>query len=106
MATYQSTDSDPNLFVSYGFVPNFGVGFHYQSPLFYFAASIPHLLNTERFALDNERVALATELKKLESSKNRCFSDIGKVLDALLKQKQQQENQHNPRHVGFKQSDR
>ena len=61
LATYQSADSDPNLFDRSGFVPNLGVGFHYQSPRFYFAASIPHLLNTERFALENERVALATD---------------------------------------------
>lgn len=49
---------------------------------------------------------LATELKKLESSTHRRFSEIGKVLDALLKQKQQQENQHNRRCIGFKQGDR
>ena len=51
LATYQSTDSDPSLFDRSGFVPNLGAGFHYQSHRFYFAASIPHLLNTERFAL-------------------------------------------------------
>ena len=45
------------------------------------------------------------ELKKLESSTHRRFSEIGKVLDALLKQKQQQENQHNRRRIGFKQGD-
>ena len=61
LATYQSTDSDPSLFDRSGFVPNLGVGFHYQSRRFYFAASIPRLLNTERFALENERVALATD---------------------------------------------
>ena len=61
LATYQSTDSDPSLFDRSGFVPNLGAGFHYQSHRFYFAASIPHLLNTERFALKNERVALATD---------------------------------------------
>lgn len=61
LATYQSADSDPNLFDRSGFVPNLGVGFHYQSHRFYFAAAIPHLLNTERFALENERVALATD---------------------------------------------
>jgi len=61
LATYQSADSDPSLFDRAGFVPNLGVGFHYQSRRFYFAASIPHLLNTERFALENERVALATD---------------------------------------------
>jgi hypothetical protein len=48
---------------------------------------------------------LATELKKLERSTHRRFCEIGKVLDALLKQKQQQENQHNRRRIGFKQSD-
>ena len=61
LATYQSADSDPSLFDRAGFVPNLGVGFHYQSRRFYFATSIPHLLNTERFALENERVALATD---------------------------------------------
>ena len=61
LATYQSTDNDPSLFDRSGFVPNLGVGFHYQSRRFYFAASIPHLLNSERFALENERVALATD---------------------------------------------
>ena len=49
---------------------------------------------------------LATELKKLESSTHRRFSEVGKVLDALLEQKQQQENQHNRRRIGFKQGDR
>ena len=49
---------------------------------------------------------LATELKKLESSTHRRFSEIGKVLDPLLKQKRQQENQHNRRRIGFKQGDR
>lgn len=61
LATFQSTERDPNLFDRSGFVPYLGVDFHYQSPRFYFAGSIPHLLNTERFALENERVALATD---------------------------------------------
>ena len=36
--------------------------------------------------------ALATALKKLENSTNHRFAEVGKVLDALLKQKQKQED--------------
>lgn len=61
LATYGSVERDPNLHDRSGFVPNIGVGFHYQSLRFYFAASVPRLLNTERFSLENERVSLATD---------------------------------------------
>ena len=61
LMTYGSTESDPNLINRSGAVPNLGVGFHYQSPRFYFAASVPHLLNTERFSMENNRVSLATD---------------------------------------------
>ena len=37
--------------------------------------------------------ALAAALKKLENNTHRRFSEVGKLLDALMKQKQQQENQ-------------
>jgi type IX secretion system PorP/SprF family membrane protein len=74
LATYQSTERDPNLFDRSGLVPNLGVGFHYQSRRFYFAGSIPHLLNTERFALENERVALATDRPHLYLNSAYRFS--------------------------------
>lgn len=61
LMTYGSTGSDPNLLNRSGAVPNLGVGFHYQSSRFYFAASVPHLLNTERFSMENNRVSLATD---------------------------------------------
>lgn len=57
-------------------------------------------LDSPNFQLLNQ------EIKKLESSTHHRFNEIGKVLDAMLKQKQQQENQHNRRRIGFKQGDR
>ena len=48
---------------------------------------------------------LAAALKKLENSTHRRFNEVGKVLDALMKQKQQQDNQHHRRRIGFKQGD-
>ena len=59
-----------------------------------FVAMRQHALNYE---------ALATALKTLENSTNHRFAEVSKVLNALLKQKQQQENQHNRRRIGFKQ---
>jgi len=49
--------------------------------------------------------ALAAALKKLENSTHRRFSEVGKVLDALMKQKHQQDNQQHHRRIGFKQGD-
>ena len=46
--------------------------------------------------------ALATALKKLENSTNHRFAEVGKVLDALLKQKQQQEDFKQRKRIGFK----
>ena len=46
--------------------------------------------------------ALSTALKKLESSTNHRFAEVGKVLDALLQQKQQQEDFKQRRRIGFK----
>ena len=46
--------------------------------------------------------ALTTALKKLENSTNHRFAEVGKVLDALLKQKQQQEDFQQRKRIGFK----
>ena len=48
--------------------------------------------------------ALSTALKKLENSTNHRFAEVGKVLDALLKQKQkqQQEDFKQRKRIGFK----
>jgi len=46
--------------------------------------------------------ALATAINKLENSTNHRFTEVGKVLDALLEQKQQQEHLNNRNRIGFK----
>ncbi len=61
LRTFGNAEADPLLQNRSGLVPNIGVGFHYQSKNFYLAAAVPHLLNTERFSLENERVSLATD---------------------------------------------
>lgn len=58
-----------------------------------FVAMRQHALNYE---------ALATALKKLENSTNHRFAEVGKVLDALLEQKQQQENVAQRKRIGYK----
>ena len=58
-----------------------------------FVAMRQHALNYE---------ALATALKKLENSTNHRFAEVGKVLDALLEQKQQQENVSQRKRIGYK----
>ena len=45
--------------------------------------------------------ALATALKKLENNTNHRFAEVGQVLDALLKQKQLQENQKQRKRIGI-----
>ena len=49
--------------------------------------------------------ALAAALKELENNTHRRFSEVGQVLDALMKQKQQQDKQQHRRRIGFKQGD-
>ena len=46
--------------------------------------------------------ALATALKKLENNTNQRFAEVGQVLDALLEQKQLQENQKQRKRIGYK----
>jgi len=46
--------------------------------------------------------ALATALKTLENSTNHRFAEVSKVLDALLEQKQQQEEMDKRRRIGYK----
>ncbi len=45
--------------------------------------------------------ALATALKKLENNTNHRFAEVGQVLDALLEQKQLQENQKQRKRIGI-----
>ena len=45
---------------------------------------------------------LATALAQLESSTDQRFAEVGKVLDALLKQKQAQEDFSQRKRIGFK----
>lgn len=47
--------------------------------------------------------ALATAIKKLENSTNHRFAEVGQVLDALLEQKQLQENQKQRKRIGYRQ---
>ena len=46
--------------------------------------------------------ALATALKTLENSTNHRFAEVSKVLDALLEQKQHQEEISKRRRIGYK----
>ncbi len=46
--------------------------------------------------------ALATAIKKLENSTNHRFAEVGQVLDALLEQKQLQENQKQRKRIGYR----
>lgn len=46
--------------------------------------------------------ALAAAIKKLENSTNHRFAEVGQVLDALLEQKQVQENQKQRKRIGYK----
>ena len=59
-----------------------------------FVAMRQHALNYE---------ALATALKKLENSTNHRFAEVSKVLDALLEQKQLQENLAQRKRIGYRQ---
>ena len=45
---------------------------------------------------------LATALAQLESSTDQRFAEVGKVLDALLKQKQAQEDFSQRKRIGYK----
>ena len=47
--------------------------------------------------------ALAAAIKKLENSTNHRFAEVGQVLDALLEQKQLQENQKQRKRIGYRQ---
>ena len=47
--------------------------------------------------------ALAAAIKKLENSTNHRFAEEGQVLDALLEQKQLQENQKQRKRIGYRQ---
>ena len=47
--------------------------------------------------------ALAVAIKKLENSTNHRFAEVGQVLDALLEQKQLQENQKQRKRIGYRQ---
>jgi hypothetical protein len=47
--------------------------------------------------------ALAAAIKKLENSTNHRFAEVGQVLDALLEQKQLQENQKQRKRIGSRQ---
>ncbi len=58
-----------------------------------FVAMRQHALNYE---------ALATALKKLEGKTDHRFAEVSKVLDALLEQKQQQDDFEHRQRIGFK----
>ena len=60
--------NDPYLQGNMGFVPNIGVGLYYKTPRYYFSASVPRLLNTERFSEDNGQVSRATDRPHLFAS--------------------------------------
>ena len=45
---------------------------------------------------------LATALKTLENNTNHRFAEVSKVLDALLEQKQQQEEMNKRKRIGYK----
>lgn len=60
--------NDPYLQGNIGFVPNIGVGLYYKTPNFYLSASIPRLLNTERFSNDDGQVSRATDRPHLFAS--------------------------------------
>ena len=46
--------------------------------------------------------ALGTALKKLENDTNHRFAEVGKVLDALLEQKQLHQDQEQRKRIGYK----
>ena len=61
LRTPEGVAVDPYLQSTSNFVPNIGVGFYYKTPKYFLSASIPRLLNTERFSLDNGQVTHATD---------------------------------------------
>lgn len=68
LQTYGSSVDDPLLQSTTGFVPNFGVGLYYKADRFFVSVSIPRLLQTERFRVENEQVTVATDRPHLFAS--------------------------------------
>lgn len=68
LQTYGSSIADPLLQSTTSFVPNFGVGFYYLSDRFFLSVSIPRLLQTKRFRLENEQVTVAADRPHLFAS--------------------------------------
>ncbi len=68
LETYGTDLVDPFLQGTSGFVPNFGVGIYYTTPHYFLSVSIPRLLETERFRLENEQVTHATDRLHLFAS--------------------------------------
>ena len=61
LSTPEAGAADPFLQSTSSFVPNIGVGFYYKTPRYFLSASIPRLLNTERFRYDDGQVTHATD---------------------------------------------
>lgn len=61
LKTYGTDLPDQYLQTQSSFVPNVGVGIYYKTFRYYLSASVPRLLNTERYRFDDGQVSQATD---------------------------------------------
>lgn len=61
LVVYGSEQTDPLLQTTSNFVPNIGMGMYLKTPTYFFSLSVPRILSTERFRMNEGQVSRATD---------------------------------------------